>query len=70
MNTTADGTEPLGEAPDVTMLQIVSLIDRQTQALKEIRLNCEWIFDERHRHHKGVRQAAATILGICNELEV
>ncbi len=37
MNASADGDEPLGEHLDVTMPQTVSLIDRQTQALNEIR---------------------------------
>ena len=33
----ADGDEPLGEAPEVTMPAAARLIDRQAQALNEIR---------------------------------
>ena len=37
MNTTDDGDEPVGEAPELTIPRVVSLLDRQTQALNEIR---------------------------------
>lgn len=37
MNASADGDEPLGEHVDVTMPRATGLIDRQAQALTEIR---------------------------------
>lgn len=37
MNATDDGLEPIGEAPEVTMPQVVDAITRQVQVLGEIR---------------------------------
>lgn len=40
MNATDDGYEPIGEAPELTMPRVASLVDRQTAAFKEIRALC------------------------------
>lgn len=37
VDATDDGDEPLGEAPEVTIAQATTLIDRQAQALNAIR---------------------------------
>lgn len=37
MNTTDDGDEPMGEFSELSIPRVVSLLDRQTQALAEIR---------------------------------
>lgn len=37
INATEDQDEPLGEAPELTMPRVASLVDRQAQALNEIR---------------------------------
>lgn len=37
MNASEDQTEPMGESPELTIPRVVPLMDRQTQALNEIR---------------------------------
>lgn len=37
MNTTEEGDEPMGEFSELSIPRVVSLLDRQTQALNEIR---------------------------------
>lgn len=41
MNACESGDEPLGEAPELAVSRSLSLVDRQAQALREIRAQCE-----------------------------
>ncbi|WP_131810456.1 hypothetical protein [Mycolicibacter heraklionensis] len=63
MNTTDDGDEPVGEFSELSIPRVVSLLDRQTQALNEIRETVEHLLGE-PRQHQGVRQAAQTFAAI------
>lgn len=74
MNATDDG-EPVGEAPELTMPRVVSLVDRQAQALTEIRALCVSPFDVLQvEDDLGVLDTpvveAAAILVILDELGV
>lgn len=63
MNASEDQTEPMGEFSELTIPRVVSLLDRQTQALAEIRETVEHLLGE-PRQHQGVRQAAQTFAAI------
>ncbi|MEB3021282.1 hypothetical protein [[Mycobacterium] crassicus] len=77
MNASADGDEPLGEHVDVTMPRTVSLIDRQTQALNEIRHMVNAVLDKTmsttgyvNTMRSGEKACAAEIRAILDRLGV
>ena len=63
MNATEEGDEPVGEFSELTIPRVVSLLDRQTQALNEIRATVDHLLGD-PRQHQGVRQAAQTFAAI------
>lgn len=75
VNATDDGDEPMGEAPEVTIARVAALVDRQAQALGEIRVWAEQrqlVFDDdsRSMYAAGILNAAHDMLAILDRLGV
>lgn len=50
MNATDDGDEPVGEAPEMTMPRVASLVDRQAQALRQASRQMEMFLQDGERN--------------------